>query len=441
MKLARLARLSLVALFVLLLAPAPAAAHSGIQSYIYVSIFDDGLEGRVEYPIDDLAEVLDIDLPDAQATIDGLSEANRTAIVDYTREHLEMRDDDGLWELDFEGTVDYLAAGTGYVLVPFDVVEEFDDIPRRWTVTYDGVIEAKPERDALFLIEDDWRTATFRNEGQHLLGFSVGNETQVIELDTAPVTESMREVGRRGMVAIDKSAIILAAVIAVFAGAFLSGSARRATSWVSVLREAATSIALMAVGLNVSLWGLGLVGVDVGSRSAMVFGALGVLVAAATWWMTGSGARTAAFAAGTLSGVALGSVFVDQLLDRAAPIRSMLAFGVGAGVMVGVVAVLVAPLLLLIRFSRAASAAGMAMVGIISVAGIVWLIESTSGARFRLRSAELRVADVLTSPIIIGVVTAAVAVAVLASESNRSPELSSNHDESRSDSSESVEVQ
>ena len=441
MKLARLARLSLVALFVLLLVPAPAAAHSGIQSYIYVSIFDDGLEGRVEYPIDDLAEVLDIDLPDAQATIDGLSEVNRTAIVDYTREHLEMRDDDGLWELDFEGTVDYLAAGTGYVLVPFDVVEEFDDIPRRWTVTYDGVIEAKPERDALFLIEDDWRTATFRNEGQHLLGFSVGNETQVIELDTAPVTESMREVGRRGMVAIDKSAIILAAVIAVFAGALLSGSARRATSWVSVLREAASSIALMAVGLNVSLWGLGLVGVDVGSRPAMVFGALGVLVAAATWWMTGSGVRTAAFAAGTLSGVALGSVFVDQLLDRAAPIRSMLAFGVGAAVMVGVVAVLVAPLLLLIRFSRAASAAGMAMVGIISVVGIVWLIESTSGARFRLRSAELRVADVLTSPIIIGVVTAAVAVAVLASESKRSPELSSNHDESRSDPSESVEVQ
>ena len=40
----------------------PASAHSGKQSYLYVSLFDDGVEGRVEIPAVDLGPAIGVDL-------------------------------------------------------------------------------------------------------------------------------------------------------------------------------------------------------------------------------------------------------------------------------------------------------------------------------------------------------------------------------------------
>lgn len=445
----KLSRIVLAALVVLLVAPAAVEAHSGIQSYVYVSLFDDGVEGRVEYPIADLAEVLGIELPDRPSTIDDLSDSGRSAIVDYTRDHLEMGDDDGPWDLQFDGSVGYLDAGVGYVLVPFDVAEDFDDVPRRWTVTYDGVIESKPERDALFLIEDDWRTATFRNEGEHLLGFSIGNETQLIELDSSSATESLREVARRGTVSVEKSAMLLAAVVAVLAAAVLArgrrstpaeSTGRGATNWRQTVTDVGVRIGLVVVGQSLSLWVLGLSGVDVGSRSVMALGALGVLAAAATWWAGDTAARVGALIAGVLSGVWVGATFVGQELDRSAQIRSLLAFDVGASLMVVLVTLFLLPMVLVVQRSRHGAAIGALAVSVIAAAGIVWLVESSLGLRFRLRSAEIRVADAVTSPFVVGVVTVVVAAVVLWHETSRSNEASSIHDESQPDSSEPIEV-
>ena len=39
---------------VLGLAPLSADAHSGKQSYLYISVYDDGIEGRVEMPAAEL---------------------------------------------------------------------------------------------------------------------------------------------------------------------------------------------------------------------------------------------------------------------------------------------------------------------------------------------------------------------------------------------------
>lgn len=440
-------RLALAALAVYLLAPASVHAHSGVQSYVYVSVFDDGLEGRVEYPIGDLADVLDIELPDAQSTIDDLSGSDREAIVDYTRNHLDMGDDDGSWDLRFDGTVNYLpTASVGYVLVPFDVVEGFDETPRRWTVTYDGVIEANPERDALFLIEDDWSSATFRNEGEHLLGFSVGSETQVIELESVSATESLREVARRGTVSVDRSAVVLAAVIAVLAGAALADAPRRkdaaaggsgAPRWRATLTDVAARLGIVIVGQSAALWAIGLASPDVGSRLVMATGALGVLVAAVTWWARGKTVRIASLVVGLLSGVGIGAAFVDQQLHRSAPIRSLVAFDLGAVVTVGFVVVLLLPLMLVVRRSRFAATVGTVLIGVIAIAGLVWLIESSFGLTFRLRTAELYVADTVTSPFI---VLAVLALVVLTRGSKHPPESPPIHDGSPTDLSEPVEV-
>lgn len=435
-RLVKLVRIALAALLVYFVVPAAAEAHSGVQSYVYVSVFDDGIEGRVEYPIGDLADVLGIELPDDPSTIDNLSEPTRTAIVDYTQAHIEMRDDAGPWDLQFDGTVSYLTGGpVGYVVVPFVVAEEFDEVPRRWTVTYDGVIEANPERDALFLVEDDWRSATFRNEDEHLLGFSVGNETQVIQLESASTIETLREIAQRGTVSVDRSAMVLAMLAGVGISAVLAPQSRRKnddvavsddprSGWRSTLIEVATRTGLVIAGGIVSVWVIGLLAADVNTRVVMATGALGVLLAAATWWLRGTAARVAVLGAGLLSGVGFGAAFVELQLDRSAPIRSLVAFGLGTAAMVVIAVALLVPLLLIVRQTRWASTIGTILIALVAAAGLVWLIESTFGLTFRLRTAELRVADAITSPIVIGIVTVVVAIAVLLSttaQSEKSP--------------------
>lgn len=452
----KLVRTALVALLMCLVAPAWVDAHSGVQSYVYVSVFDDGVQGRVEYPIGDLADVLGIELPDDPSTIDNLSEADRTAIVDYTQAHIDMRDDDGTWDLQFDGTVTYLSGGpVGYVVVPFDVAEEFDEVPRRWTVTYDGVIETNPERDALFLVEDDWRSATFRNEDQHLLGFSVGNETQTVELESASTVEALREIAQRGTVSVDRSAMVLAMLAGVAISTVLGTGPRRenddatadrpVASWRSTLVEVATRAGLVIVGGSISVLVIGLLAADVSSRLVMATGALGVLLATTTWWLRGAAARAAVLGAGLLSGVGFGAAFVDQQLDRSAPIRSLVAFGLGMAVMVAIAVALLVPLLLVIRQSRAASKIGTVLIALVAIAGLVWLIESSFGLTFRLRTAELRAADAITSPIVVGIVTVVVALVVLmraaAPSAASSPgQAASATDPSESDPPERVEV-
>src|SRR6056297_4215702 len=84
----------------------PTAAHSGKQSYVYLNTYDDGLDGRVEYPARDLGPVLGIDFTDDPAVALATATANAEAIRAYTADHLELGDGDTSWALSFDGAVD-----------------------------------------------------------------------------------------------------------------------------------------------------------------------------------------------------------------------------------------------------------------------------------------------------------------------------------------------
>ena len=61
-------------LLTLVVGAAPAGAHSGEESYVYLDIYDSTIEGRVEYPTADLNEVLGTDIAES----DGDADANVT---------------------------------------------------------------------------------------------------------------------------------------------------------------------------------------------------------------------------------------------------------------------------------------------------------------------------------------------------------------------------
>jgi len=163
-----------------------ATAHTGQESYVWLQIFDETIEGRVEFPVSDLNEVLELDIPQEPAEAAVVVESNLALITGYVDTHFDLGLGAEGWSLAFED-FEILGEGTGlYVVIPFVVEGRFDPMPREFPVFYDGIIESKPDKSALLLVETDWRSGTFNNDADHLLVFEPGNtEQQVVLGDTS----------------------------------------------------------------------------------------------------------------------------------------------------------------------------------------------------------------------------------------------------------------
>lgn len=174
--------LSVVAIVFLSGSPV-ASAHSGEEAYVYLDIFDDSIEGRVEYPASDLGDVLGIEIPQDAESADAVVAENVDSILEYTRAHLAFEQSNQPWDLSFETELEILPLSAGsYVVVRFDVDEDFVEVPRTFTVEFDGIIESKPDKSALFIVGTDWRSGTFNNEAEHLLVFDAQVTSQQVDL-------------------------------------------------------------------------------------------------------------------------------------------------------------------------------------------------------------------------------------------------------------------
>lgn len=360
--------------------PSASHAHSGIQSYVYVSITDSSIDGRVEYPMNDLGDVLGIEFPSDPAAAEEAAVANADAIQSYTAEHLAMSDTDGRWDLSFEATPSILPVVGGYVIVPFSVERSFDGAPRDFRVRYDGIIHAEPERDALFLIENDWGTARFDNEADHLTGFSVGMTTQSIELENVGVLESMEAVRGFGTEVVRAAADHLLFVVALLLSPALltpGGSLRgRAPTLAAATRRATASLLVFLATSSFSLWVFGSATIEwspdlVGS---LVAGSLLVAAAYAVWQFT----RRELLVVGVLGavqGIGFASAYVGRRLDRIDTPLALLSFNLGVLIAVLVVGVLVFPPLLLLRRTALAGVALYGGAGGISLFALAWLVD------------------------------------------------------------------
>ena len=182
MMIRRLGAVALATLFLLMALPSAAMAHTGEESYVYLDIYDTTMEGRVEFPISDLDEVLGLAIPEDEEAALAAVEAELGLIQAYAQEHLGIGDGTVEWPLAFEG-FSYLDVSSGsYVIFDFEVEQTFDSVPRQFTVFYDGIIHEKTEKSALLIIGTDFGSGTFNNEASELLRYTVDNSTHVVDL-------------------------------------------------------------------------------------------------------------------------------------------------------------------------------------------------------------------------------------------------------------------
>lgn len=362
-----------------------ADAHSGKQSYLYVSVFDDEVRGRVEMPAADLAASLDIGIPTdvagARSAVPPLTETIRDYVIAHTS--LAGDVDARPWPIDFAERLSILPTENGpYVVIDFVVDEVFDAAPTSFVASFDVIIESNPERDALLIVEDDWASGTFDNGSDPLLGFSVGATEQVVDLGGASVLSSLAAIRGIGTDAVRVGIDLLLIV----AGVTLIATTARSEhgsfpSVAGVVRRLFTLLATLVVAATPTLWVAGLGAWspprrELGIAVAIALGAVAILVIVArlrTLAPTLMGIAVAAV--GLVLGAGLGRFFVDTDLDRRRPVLGLVAFEVGAlAAVVLIVACLIGPLLLL-RGTRLDTPVTMALGVAILAYAIAWLGE------------------------------------------------------------------
>ena len=123
-RLARLAVALAAILAVLATLAGPAAAHRGEQSYLYLDVAVNDLEGRVELPYTDIREAFGLALEQPPEALLAELEANLPMLLDYIRAHTTIGADGQAWNLNF-GEVDLLGEGAeesgglpGYAIFP-----------------------------------------------------------------------------------------------------------------------------------------------------------------------------------------------------------------------------------------------------------------------------------------------------------------------------------
>ena len=173
--------LSLFAILLASLFSQTAAAHSPGQSYIFLRVFDDRMEARLEITAEDLDEALGLGLwADERFTLEE-AQANLDAIRAYAENHVGFEAGGGDLQLRFtEVGIREVDFGT-FVMLSY----EFDDlaaVPDELMVMYDVLFDVNSDHINMLTIEHNWKTATFNNEAIVSLIFNPNDRRQSLDL-------------------------------------------------------------------------------------------------------------------------------------------------------------------------------------------------------------------------------------------------------------------
>ena len=363
-----------------------AEGHTGDQSYVYLDIFDESIEGGIHYPIEDLNDVLGLDIPDDPEGATAWAEANPGIIHGYGEAHLSMADLDGTdWAIVFGGFDGLEGVDGAYLISEFEVDRAFVEVPRQFSVTYDAIIHANPQRDALLTIATDFGSGTFNNEANSLLRFTAGNETQTVDLGDTSFWSGVTGVIGLGVehirIGTDHILFIVALVLpSVLVFGRVAGW-QPSRSFPSSLWRVLKVVTMFTLAhtITLTLGGLGIVELPPALVETVI--AVSIILAALhnirpvfvnREWLI-------AFGFGLVHGFGFAGLLADLGLTQSRQFVSLLGFNIGIEIGQAVIILLIFPALFLARRTRAyVPAMYIGSVVLITIAG-AWAIERALG--------------------------------------------------------------
>ncbi|MGI9601998.1 MAG: HupE/UreJ family protein [Acidimicrobiales bacterium] len=359
-----------------------AAAHTGEQSYVYLQVFDDGIVGRLEFPIRDLNQVLGLDIEedDSDAALADL-EQNRDEIVAYVDDHFAIGPDGNTdWTVTYDEWT-FLEVDFGnYAALAFEVEGAPSPPPRQFEVMFDAVIESIDDYFGLLIIETDWQGGVFNNEADFLLTYREGRDTQVVDLDNPSFWKGFKGTVELGMEHIFIGTdhilfvlvLLLPSVLFFRAGSWRPAADFRSSFW-RILKIA--TMFTVAHSITLTLGGLGIV--EFPARVVETVIALSIIAAALHNLRPIYANREyiIAFGFGIFHGLGFAGLLSDLGLDRTNRVWSLLGFNLGVELGQITIIALLFPILYLLRRTQAYR--WLMPIGSLACAGVafVWMLE------------------------------------------------------------------
>lgn len=178
-------RAGLAAFILFAFAATPAAAHELGQSYIFLRIYDHAVEVRLEMTADDLRSVIGADWPDERVSLEQI-EPHIEEILAYAFPRFRMwagGKELALRYVDF----DRLRVREGDFVQLHFVIDDVAAISDALDVEYTVFFEVRSTHRNMLVIEHNWKTTTFNNEGNVSLIFSPSEPRQTLHLEQATV--------------------------------------------------------------------------------------------------------------------------------------------------------------------------------------------------------------------------------------------------------------
>lgn len=158
-----------------------AVAHGLGQSYIYFQIREDSISTRVELPIKELNDVLELGLSTDEKVKSEDIEPHLETIKTYVDKNLALDCAPDACRQEFRDYGFLNTTFAQFLQLNYDLAG-FQALPQSIDVAYDVILEQLPQHTNMLLVEENWRTGTFQNESEPLIIFTKPGQTQTLDL-------------------------------------------------------------------------------------------------------------------------------------------------------------------------------------------------------------------------------------------------------------------
>ncbi|WP_193142957.1 MULTISPECIES: HupE/UreJ family protein [unclassified Meridianimarinicoccus] len=376
---------------VLLMAALPAAAHRLNETYVYFTVTDDTLSGRIEARLEDLDGLVGLDADgDGQATPEEF-EAQADAVLARFADRLTLQD----------GSTDHPVVFTDHTFLPtpqgvfvqmnFDV-PSIKETPEGLNVVYRSPFQdTDPGHLGYGLIENNTRTGVEDNEGHIAVIFNADAPAQWLSLVGDPPWTVFVEFVIHGIWHIWLGFDHVVFLVALLLPAVLRADNRQwlpvddfRAAFINVLKI--VTVFTLSHSVTLTLAGLGIVTLPVSLVEAVI--ALSIIVVAVMNFFPSMHRYTLAVVLvfGLFHGFGFANVLAPLGVQPSAKVIGLAAFNIG--VEIGQVAIVIVLFPILFALRRLAVypmlATQLASVVFILLAA-VWFVERSSGIFWRLQ--------------------------------------------------------
>jgi len=143
-----------------------ARAHTGTHSYAIVEIDHNDVRGTVQFPVNDLNDVLGLSVPlDEAGALQSIGE-NREVINAYISEHFSVKSGTGRWPVKLGDFRVLERAKFTYAIFEYAVDPAFPEVPLTFSLEYDGIVEARPGHEGMAIVRQHVGVGKLRSKAE-----------------------------------------------------------------------------------------------------------------------------------------------------------------------------------------------------------------------------------------------------------------------------------